>query len=156
MVGYGRSTHDSHTSDNQTCKTSFQSVYAVVGDKKIYSFISSLDCHGDRLTDKCWNKDPCIFAMPVPVRRCLVYRLRVMNGHLKTPALLMTPSKSFKPTPLPTPLPPLASSNISFNVCSPTSSFNARATLLKQAIVILPSSPPILVNSLKASSTSCC
>lgn len=153
---YGRSTHNSHTSDSQTCKSSFQCVYVLVRDKKLYAFMSSFDCHGDGRTDQCWTMDACIFAMPVPVRRCLIYCLRVMNGHLKTPALLMTPSKSFKPTPLPTPLPPLASSNISFKVCSPTSSFNARATLLKQAIVILSSSPPILVNNLNASSTSFC
>ena len=84
------------------------------------------------------------------------YRLCIHDSHLKTPALLMTPSKSFIPTPLPTPLPPLASNNISFIVCSPTSSFNSRATLFRQAIVIFPSSPPILVNNLNASSTSLC
>lgn len=91
-----------------------------------------------------------------PVLICLLYHLYFVNNHLKTPALLMTPSKSFNPTPLPTPLPPLASNNISFIVCSPTSSFNSRATLFRQAIVIFPSSPPVLVNSLNASSTSPC
>ena len=82
--------------------------------------------------------------------------LYLLHGHRKTPALLMTPSKSFNPTPLPTPLPPLASNSISFIICSPTSSFNALATLFRQAIVILPSSPPMFVNNLNASSTSLC
>lgn len=100
-----------------------------------------------------WAHD---LVIPRPMLERPTCCLRLVESHLKTPALLMTPSKSFSPTPLPTPLPPLASKSISFIVCSPTSSFNSRATLLKQAIVILPSSPPILVNNLNASSTSRC
>ena len=75
----------------------------------------------------------------------------------KTPALLITPSKSRIPTPLATPLPPFASRSMLFNTSSETSSLRtSRATLLKEFNVITSPSPPppICVKSLNALSTS--
>jgi hypothetical protein len=78
----------------------------------------------------------------------------LVQHHLQTPALRITPSNSSFSTPFPTPAPPFASNIISLNNSSSTSSFNALATLFNVANVILPSPPP-LVKSLNASSTSC-
>lgn len=75
-----------------------------------------------------------------------------MSVYLKTPALLITPSKSCIPTPLLTPPPPLASSIMSFITSSDTSSFSCAAIRLRCAMVIGPSPPP--VKSLYAASTS--